>query len=86
MRETRLKTCIGFRYGEPAVTHVEYGTAIAPAIAQGELILASKVSDLGEKVMIVQGLGPNKRAMALKEEAETAVGASSHRATLSIPC
>jgi pilus assembly protein CpaB len=43
-------------------------------IAQGELILASKVSDFGEKVTIVQSLGPNTRAMAIKVEAETAVG------------
>ncbi len=43
-------------------------------IAQGELILASKVSDFGEKVTIVQSLGVNTRAMAIKVEAETAVG------------
>jgi len=42
--------------------------------SQGELILASKVSDFGEKVTIVQGLGPNARAMAIKVDAETAVG------------
>lgn len=44
------------------------------AISQGELILASKVSDFGEKVTIVQTLGPNHRAMAVKVNAETAVG------------
>lgn len=44
------------------------------AMAQGELILASKVSDFGEKVTIVQSLGENTRAMAIKVEAETAVG------------
>ena len=44
------------------------------AISQGELILASKVSDFGEKVTIVQSLRPNTRAMAIKVEAETAVG------------
>jgi pilus assembly protein CpaB len=44
------------------------------AISQGELILASKVSDFGEKVTIVQSLGPNLRAMAIKVDAETAVG------------
>lgn len=44
------------------------------ALAQGELILASKVSDFGEKVTIVQSLGPNTRAMAIKVDAETAVG------------
>lgn len=44
------------------------------AISQGELILTSKVSDFGEKVTIVQTLGPNHRAMAIKVNAETAVG------------
>ncbi|MCB2134332.1 MAG: Flp pilus assembly protein CpaB [Rhodobacteraceae bacterium] len=44
------------------------------AIAQGELILASKISDFGEKVTIVQSLGANTRAMSIKVEAETAVG------------
>jgi pilus assembly protein CpaB len=44
------------------------------SIAQGELVLASKVSDFGEKVTIVQSLGPNARAMAIKVDAETAVG------------
>ena len=44
------------------------------AIAQGELILISKVSDYGEKVTIVQTLGPNHRAMAIKVNAETGVG------------
>ncbi|OYX42326.1 MAG: Flp pilus assembly protein CpaB [Rhodobacterales bacterium 32-67-9] len=43
-------------------------------MAQGELILSSKVSDFGEKVTIVQSLGENTRAMAIKVEAETAVG------------
>ena len=44
------------------------------AIAQGELILLSKISDFGEKVTITQTLGPNGRAMAIKVDAETAVG------------
>lgn len=44
------------------------------AIAQGELILASKVSAFGEKVTIVHSLGPNSRAMAIKVNAVTAVG------------
>lgn len=44
------------------------------AISQGELVLASKVSEFGEKVTIVQTLGPNLRAMAIKVDAETAVG------------
>ncbi|WP_300514733.1 Flp pilus assembly protein CpaB [Aliiroseovarius sp.] len=43
-------------------------------IAQGELILVSKVSDFGEKVTIVQTLGPNNRAMAIKVNAESGVG------------
>lgn len=44
------------------------------ALSQGELILASKVSEFGEKVTIVQSLGVNTRAMAIKVDAETAVG------------
>lgn len=44
------------------------------AMVQGELILASKVSKFGEKVTIVQSLGANTRAMAIKVDAETAVG------------
>jgi len=43
-------------------------------MAQGELILASKISAFGEKVTIVQSLGENTRAMAIKVDAETAVG------------
>jgi pilus assembly protein CpaB len=43
-------------------------------IAQGEIVLVSKVSDFGEKVTIVQSLGANTRAMAIKVDAETAVG------------
>ncbi|MEE9427817.1 MAG: Flp pilus assembly protein CpaB [Paracoccaceae bacterium] len=43
-------------------------------ISQGELILLSKISEFGEKVTIVQGLGANLRAMAVKVDAETAVG------------
>ena len=43
-------------------------------MSQGELILASKVSAFGEKVTIVQSLGPNRRAMAIRVDAETAVG------------
>lgn len=42
--------------------------------SQGELILTSKVSEPGEKVTIVQTLGKNTRAMAIKVSAETAVG------------
>lgn len=44
------------------------------AMAQGELILASKISGFGEKVTIVQTLGENTRAMAIRVDAETAVG------------
>lgn len=43
-------------------------------IAQGELILQAKVSDFGEKVTIVQTIGANNRAIAIKVDAETAVG------------
>lgn len=44
------------------------------AIAQGELILASRVGDFGEKITIVQSLAPNHRAMSIKVDAETGVG------------
>lgn len=44
------------------------------AMAQGELVLASKVSDFGEKVTIVQTLSPGNRAMAIKVNAQTSVG------------
>jgi len=40
----------------------------------GEVLLRSKVSAFGEKVTIVQKLGENTRAMAIKVNAETAVG------------
>lgn len=40
----------------------------------GEVILASKVSAFGEKVTLVQKLGENTRAMAIKVDAATAVG------------
>ncbi len=43
-------------------------------MVQGDLLLASKLSDFGEKVTLVQSLGPNTRAMAIKVDAETAVG------------
>ena len=43
-------------------------------LAQGALVLASEVSGFGEKVTLVQNLGPNSRAMAIKVDAETAVG------------
>lgn len=44
------------------------------AMAQGELVTANKVSAFGEKVTIVQTLGKNTRAMAIKVDATTAVG------------
>jgi pilus assembly protein CpaB len=40
----------------------------------GEVLLASKLSAPGEKVTIVQKLGENTRAMAIKVDAVTAVG------------
>ncbi|AZV78018.1 Flp pilus assembly protein CpaB [Parasedimentitalea marina] len=43
-------------------------------IAQGELIRIGKISGFGEKVTIVQTLSPDHRAMAIKVNAETAVG------------
>ncbi|MFN5996240.1 MAG: Flp pilus assembly protein CpaB [Paracoccaceae bacterium] len=44
------------------------------AIAKGELILASKVSNFGEKVTVVQSLGPDSRAISIKVTADTGVG------------
>lgn len=44
------------------------------AMAQGELVMANKVSEFGEKVTITQTLGKNTRAMAIKVDATTAVG------------
>lgn len=44
------------------------------AMAQGELVLANKLSEFGEKVTIVQTLAPGMRAMAIKVNAETSVG------------
>ncbi|MCV6824441.1 MULTISPECIES: Flp pilus assembly protein CpaB [Halocynthiibacter] len=44
------------------------------AISKDELIQVNKVSDYGEKVTIVQSIGTNQRAMAIKVSAETAVG------------
>ena len=44
------------------------------AMAQGELVLANKVSDFGEKVTIVQTLRPGHRAMSISVNARTAVG------------
>ncbi|MDX5350924.1 MAG: Flp pilus assembly protein CpaB [Paracoccaceae bacterium] len=44
------------------------------ALAKGDLLLASKVSDFGEKVTIVQSLGPNSRAFTIRVAADTGVG------------
>ena len=44
------------------------------AMAQGELVLANKVSDFGEKVTITQTLGKNTRAMAISVNAQSSVG------------
>lgn len=41
---------------------------------QGEIVLGAKLSAFGEKVTIVQKLGENTRAMAIKVDAVTAVG------------
>jgi pilus assembly protein CpaB len=41
---------------------------------KGEILLAPKLSNFGEKVTIVQKLGTNTRAMAIRVNAETAVG------------
>lgn len=43
-------------------------------LASGALVLASEVSGFGDKVTLVQNLGPNARAMAIKVDAVTAVG------------
>lgn len=43
------------------------------AIAQGELLLASKLSGFGQKVTIVQSLGPNRRAFTINVNASTGV-------------
>ena len=40
----------------------------------GEVMISSKVSEFGEKVTLVQKLGENTRAMAIKVDAVTAVG------------
>lgn len=44
------------------------------AMAQGELVLANKLSEYGEKVTIVQTLKPGHRAMAIRVSADTSVG------------
>lgn len=44
------------------------------AMVQGELVLAAKLSDFGEKVTIGQTLKPGNRAMAISVNATTSVG------------
>ncbi len=44
------------------------------AMSQGELVMATKLSEFGEKVTIVQTLSPGKRAMAISVNAQTSVG------------
>ena len=44
------------------------------AMVKGELVLASKISEYGEKVTIVQTLKPGNRAMAISVNATTSVG------------
>ena len=43
-------------------------------ISAGEPLLASKVSNFGERVTIVQTLGPNRRAMSISVDAVSSVG------------
>ena len=43
-------------------------------ISQGDPLRNTTIADFGEKVTIVQTLSPNTRAMAIKVDAETAVG------------
>ncbi len=83
--EAQLLTSISWPVGAvPKGTFSEYAVLLPEAgkpprrarrsMSQGELILAAKVSDFGEKVTIVQTLKANHRAMAVKVSAETAVG------------
>ena len=44
------------------------------AFVEGEIVLAGKVSDYGEKVTIVQTLSENHRAMAVEVDAQSGVG------------
>jgi len=44
------------------------------SLSEGEILLSSKISDFGEKVTIVQTLGENNRAMAIKVDATSGVG------------
>lgn len=44
------------------------------AMAQGELVLANKISEYGEKVTIVQTLKPGNRAVAISVDVQSSVG------------
>jgi len=44
------------------------------AFSKGDIILASKVSDFGEKVTIIQSLEKSRRAMAITVDATSSVG------------
>ncbi len=44
------------------------------SMVAGEVVLASKISDFGEKVTIAQAITPGSRAMSIKVDAVTAVG------------
>lgn len=56
------------------------------AVARGQPVLSSMVSGFGETVTLVQALGPNRRVMAIKVDAETAVGGFVPRGIMSISC
>ena len=63
---TQLAALIGDEQTEPRRARTK--------MYKGEVMLAPKLSNFGEKVTIVQKLGTNTRAMAIKVNAETAVG------------
>lgn len=68
----------------PAGVYTDFSTLVAAAgqeprrarraMVKGELILAAKISEYGEKVTIGQSLGPGNRAMAISVNATTSVG------------
>ncbi|WP_204115201.1 Flp pilus assembly protein CpaB [Shimia biformata] len=43
-------------------------------ISKGEIVLASKISEFGEKVTLTQSLGPNLRAVSIKADTQTSFG------------
>jgi pilus assembly protein CpaB len=57
----------------PAQPGGEPRRAMRP-MARGELIMANKVSDFGQKVTIVDSLAPGTRAVAIRVDAVTSVG------------